>query len=128
MTNVVHEISVAHDFSKEPCGRTRQDGCFSGQEFREKYLAPALLKPGALLVNLDDTDGYSSSFLEEAFGGLVRNQGFCPDDLRKKLRILSLQDPTLIDEIDQYLDEAYKDTAQGILHPEPGKVVGVLRT
>jgi hypothetical protein len=36
---------------------------------------------------LDGTRGYLSSFLEEAFGGLVRRHGFKPSDLSQVLEI-----------------------------------------
>lgn len=108
MTNIVREISVAKDFSPEPAGRTKVDGPFSAEDFRERVLAPALMRPCLILVNLDGTVGYASSFLEETFGGLVREHGFVPENLRRKMRIISEEDPTLILEIDQYLDEAHE--------------------
>jgi hypothetical protein len=40
-------------------------------------------------VVLDGTAGYPSSFLEEAFGGLVRQRGFSHRDLDKKLTVIA---------------------------------------
>jgi hypothetical protein len=38
-------------------------------------------------VVIDDVEGYGSSFLEEAFGGLVRKGHFSAETLREKLKI-----------------------------------------
>ena len=83
-------ISIARDFSEFPAGREREDGPNSGQRFREEILGPALraTKPDDIVeVNLDGTMGYGSSFLEEAFGGLVRNDGYTREVLSQKLII-----------------------------------------
>jgi hypothetical protein len=79
-------IRIATDFSRTPGGRYREDGDFSGEQFREEFLVPALDNPEGVIVFLDDTDGYPSSFLEEAFGGLVR-AGFSNADLQRRLVI-----------------------------------------
>lgn len=81
-------ISVATDFSPSPAGRYPEDGPFPGAVFRDKLLIPALQAHEKVTVNLDGTSGYGSSFLEEAFGGLVR-KGFSPTSLREKLSLES---------------------------------------
>ena len=69
-------ISVARDFSPVPGGRHPRNGPFSGEEFRERTLVPALQDvPGRysrVVVDLDGADTYIGSFLEEVFGGLLR--------------------------------------------------------
>jgi len=79
-------ISIAHEYSETPAGRYREDGPFSGQRFREELLVPALQQNEAVEVNLDGVVGFGSSFLEEAFGGLVR-AGYRAADLRSRLQI-----------------------------------------
>lgn len=59
------------DFTKTPGGRYRNDGPFSAEEWRDDYLVPAA-KIGPIVVDLDGTAGIASSFIEEAFGGLMR--------------------------------------------------------
>ncbi len=80
------------DYTRYPGPRYRQDGAFSGQEFREDVLVPALrnalAKHGTVSVILDNVAGYGSSFLEESFGGLLRN-GFSIEDLSRHLRIVA---------------------------------------
>lgn len=82
-------ISIANDFSPAPAGRYRKDGPFPGEVFRDSLLIPALQAADEVVVDLDGTSGYGSSFLEEAFGGLVRTAGFTAEDLKKRLRIRS---------------------------------------
>lgn len=79
-------INIDREFSPFPAGRYREDGPFSGQAFREDVLAPALKSFPNVHVSLDGTLGLGSSFLEEAFGGLVR-AGFAASELHRKLKI-----------------------------------------
>lgn len=81
-------ISVAADFSPSPAGRYKGDGPFPGEVFRDKLLVPAVNNNDVVTVDLDGTDGYGSSFLEEAFGGLVR-KGFSETVLQQKLKLKS---------------------------------------
>lgn len=98
----VRTLSVA-EFSRFPAGRYRSDGPASGEEFRESMLAPAL-RGDPVLVLLDGTMGYGSSFLEEAFGGLVRVSGFTRPDLEQRLT-LRATDNSLVDEVWQYIQQ-----------------------
>jgi hypothetical protein len=80
-------IFVATDFSKFPAGRFYSDGEFSGQRFREEFLLPALRSSDNVKVILAGTKSYGSSFLEEAFGGLVRYGYFTSEQLAHQLEI-----------------------------------------
>jgi hypothetical protein len=99
-----HMISIAEDFSVYPGGRTPEDGDFSGQEFRDNILIPALRKYDMVEVNLDGTRGYGSSFLEESFGGLLRN-GFTFNEVKRKLLIISSRN-SFKEEIEGYIAKA----------------------
>lgn len=69
------EISIRKDYTKLPGGRKIKDGKGSGEGFKE--LIKSRLVNGTntpLLIDLDDTPGFESSFLDEAFGGLIRDQ------------------------------------------------------
>lgn len=84
-------IVVARDFSRYPGGRYKVDGEFSGEAFREEKLVPALREAndtrGRVVVDIDGAAGYPSSFLEEAFGGLVREGHFTAAELSSLLVI-----------------------------------------
>lgn len=95
-------INVARDFTRYPSGRYRADSRFSGQRFRDDFIIPALQKNDKVIVELDGTLGYGSSFLDEAFGGLARLGLFAKDVLLAKL-ILRTDDPILKAEVMGYL-------------------------
>lgn len=84
-------ISIAESFSKFPAGRYKEDGPFNGARFRDEILIPALNKAvqskSKLVVLLDGVIGYSSSFLEEVFGGLARSGALSADAIRSSLEI-----------------------------------------
>lgn len=104
MTKQQKIINIGADFSTEPYGRYPDDGETNGTRFREEFLVPALNSDEQVTVILDKTEGYGSSFLDEAFGGLVRIHGLQPTDLHKRIKLISEDDPSLITEIWEYID------------------------
>lgn len=104
-------INIAKDFSKTPGARYYTEGDFSGQEFREKLLRPKFLetqKSGEkLIINFDGGYGYPTSFLEEAFGGLVREFG--SKEVLNGIELISEDEPSLVDEVITYIKEAKKE-------------------
>lgn len=98
------------DFSKTPGSRYRDEGkkAHSGQEFREDTLEPnfkiAIAKNQKLLVDLDGTIGYGTSWLEEVFGGLARAYG--KEKVLNLLDFKSEEEDYLIDDIKQYIKDA----------------------
>jgi len=99
-------IEIVRDFSDEPIGRYLADSPYCGEVFRDNYLVPALSEYDRVIIQLDGTEGYGSSFLEEAFGGLVRLRGFSREDLNERLQLVSDEDETLVTEIKEYIDTA----------------------
>ncbi len=81
-------ISIAKDFSRYPAGRYTSKGHFSGERFRKEYILPVLNDDRELTIIMDGTVGYGSSFLEEAFGGLIR-EGFELEYLKEKLKLVA---------------------------------------
>jgi hypothetical protein len=79
-------INVAKEFSRTPGGRYYTDGEASGQEFRERILMPALRQYDSLIIELDGTRGYPSSFLDEAFVGAVRELGMSAADFMSRVK------------------------------------------
>ena len=84
----IRTISVASDFSPSPAGRFVDDGPFPGALFRDRFLLPALRGEEQVLVDLTGTELPGSSFLEEAFGGLIR-AGFSEEFLRSHIKVQS---------------------------------------
>ena len=105
-------LRIADDFSATPGSRYESEGEFSGEEFRRTVLLPRLRESLAsgdkLLVDLDGTAGYGTSFLEEAFGGLVRDEGIDSERLREVLLFKSNEEEYLIDDIWAYIDDAQR--------------------
>lgn len=106
-------ISIATQFSRTPAGRYKSDGPKSGELFRESMLVPSLSNNDEVVVSLDDTIGFGSSFLEEAFGGLVR-AGFSADVLKKKL-IITSKLTTYKNRVWQYIADAEKRRTANVI-------------
>lgn len=98
-------IEIAQAFSKFPAGRFKSDGPFSGEKFRDDILVPALKSGVRVRVLLDGVAGYGSSFLEEAFGGLVRKKLVPKSDLLTRVELVA-SDPSLVEEIKEYMVDA----------------------
>lgn len=84
-------IVLARDFARHPGPRFVSQGPNSGEKFR-KLLVKNLTDYDKVAVDLDGTSGIGSSFLDEAFGGLVFAEGFSPSDVRRRVRVISLLD------------------------------------
>lgn len=97
-------IDIAKQFSTLPAGRDPKDGPNSGERFRREFLVPAFSDYEKVVVILDGTEGYGSSFLDESFGGLIRVEGMTADDLHRRLEIISNDDETFRDEAWEYID------------------------
>ncbi|MFV0326359.1 MAG: STAS-like domain-containing protein [Bacteroides xylanisolvens] len=72
-------INIAKEFSSVLGGRWERLGPHSGEEFYRDKLLPAYLNVsegnGKVIIELDGTKGYPSSFLDQSFGELARNYG-----------------------------------------------------
>ncbi len=100
---------IAVEFGRTPSARKDEEGKLSGMELR------GILKPliyqcinanEILVVDLDGTAGYGTSFLEEVFGGLIRIEGFSFRDLKQYVEFKTDEDPELEDEIWEYISDA----------------------
>lgn len=98
------KINIANQFSPFPGGRYISDGEYSGEEFRTRFLVPALKAREKIVLELDGTRGYGSSFLEEVFGGLVR-LGYTKEFIRESIQLVTARE-SLIKEILEYIEHA----------------------
>lgn len=101
-------INVAEEFTDSPGGRYKNEGKYSGEEFRETLLIPrfmeAIKKHDILEINMDGCFGYPSSFIDESFGGLARK--FTNYKILDYIKIVSNDEPGLIDDIEQCINHA----------------------
>ena len=95
------------DFTIFPNTRHRDEGEGSGEQFFEEYLKPAyekaVAKNESLEVDLDGTEGYATSFLDESFGLLA--EFFGSNEVLNRLKIISLEEPDWENEIKSYILE-----------------------
>jgi hypothetical protein len=104
------EIKIARDFSYTPGPRYIEEGKNSGEKFRQEILADtfkhAITDDKKVIVDLDGTDGYGTSFLEESFGGLIRNDEISYYEIINRLEIISKEEEYLKDDVYEYLIDA----------------------
>lgn len=90
------------EFSEYPGPRYKTQGSNSGQEFYEKFLKLKFqevldINYDFLVVDLDGTAGYASSFIDEAFGNLLVDYNY--QEVIKKLKIISIEEESWEDVI-----------------------------
>lgn len=105
-------LYIGKQFSDDPAGRYYTDGDGSGEEFREeilRFLFGNVSGKGKVVINIDENvEGYGSSFLVEAFAGLVKHGYFSREFIKDHL-FLEYSDPDFDfykNKIYQYLDQA----------------------
>ena len=101
-------IKLSKDFSDIPGGRYIAEGDYSGELFRESILLSkyeeAEQQNELLEIDFDGCFGIGTSFLEEAFGGLVRVHN--KHGVLKRLRIIATEDETIPGNIKRFVEEA----------------------
>lgn len=113
-------ISVARDYSPHPGPRLIRQGPHSGEKFR-RMLVDALNKYDRVIVDLDGTSGFGSSFLDEVFGGLVRVDNFRLRDLKDRLKIKSDLDFSYKVEAEEAIAEAEQFMVGGKVREATGR-------
>ena len=109
MEKIVYD--VGSKFHHRPMGRKRVDGDYSGEVFRQDVLLPffeaAHIKDEILVLDFNNVSMAGSSFLEEAFGGLVRD-GIKKENILKHLEIVVDEElkELIEDRIYQYIQSA----------------------
>ena len=112
------KLNIAEEFSPMPIGRYEKNSNYSGERFRKEFLLPrfkdALESKDTLLIDLEGVAGLSSSFLEEAFGGLVEVTEEKPDTVLEVLRFTP--EGTYFD---PYIDNIKDFIRRGQAHQKP---------
>lgn len=88
-------FTVAQNFSRRPGGRRIANGRFSGEEFRETVALRLLQEYDHVVFDLTGSAGYSSGFLDEAFGGLIAH--FSLEELQRRIEIIAADDPGAVE-------------------------------
>lgn len=103
-------INIATDFSRTPGPRYIEEGEFSAQFFLEKLLLEkfeeVVSTKSKLVIVLDGTAGFATSFLEGSFGELQRIYNSKGIRISNYLEFVSNEEPYLKDEILEYIEEA----------------------
>ena len=104
------------DFTEYPGVRYIGQGDDTGEQYYYEHIKPSfencIKENKILVVDLDDTAGYASSFLDECFGNLVYD--FDYDQIKKRLKIISTQEPDWIEVIfEETLPEWLKKKNEG---------------
>lgn len=94
----------AHEFTDIPIGRFRTDGDLSAEVFRDDILIPLLANHNKVILDLNGVFGFGSSFLDEAFCGIIRRKLYTVDELLTKLEIICDDDPMTVRQIHKYLN------------------------
>ncbi|HDR1137458.1 TPA: STAS-like domain-containing protein [Pasteurella multocida] len=101
------------DLTLFPGPRYIRLGEYSGEWFREDILIPSIRTDSDIIIDLDGVAGYGSSFLEEAFGGAIR-RGIDKDIILLIIdKLISNDDPDLVNEIRNYVIEAIEALKYG---------------
>lgn len=100
-------INVADDFSIIPSGRQLSDGSATGQHFYQILVdsLSCLSKGEQLTINFDGVLTAGSSFLDEAFAGLVRNGIISKKDFHKAIVIIANEHPEIKEKISKYVKD-----------------------
>ncbi len=108
-TNSKHIFIIAKDFSSCPGGRAISTGDYSAELLYTKHLKPLFRKivdaNHLLLIDLDGTQGYAISFLDEVFGR------FTTDFTQKEMSLLKVksnEDPELLAGIQDCVKEWFE--------------------
>lgn len=108
------KLVIVEEFSPRPYGRYPSDGDYCGEIFRKELLAPRLrrcVQQGNVLeVILDGYNRYGRSFLDEAFGGLIREEGFTYETVKKHL----IYRHSLVESIEMLIKERIEAAAKAV--------------
>lgn len=104
-------INIAKEYTETPGARYISDGPYSGEDFRDNILESkykeCIENKEKLVINFDGGYGYSTGFLEECFGGLVR-KGYNGDEILEIMIFISEEEPDLVEDIIEYITDAEK--------------------
>ncbi|WP_279152634.1 STAS-like domain-containing protein [Photobacterium iliopiscarium] len=105
-------IHVITDFHPKPYGRYKEDGKGAGVYFRA-LLVKEFENSDSLKVVLTGYNRYGRSFIDEAFGGLIREEGFTKAQLNERLSYEHKDVKSIENLIAERIDAAERDRLSG---------------
>lgn len=103
-------ILKVKEFTEYPGPRYQHQGKKSGEEYYyevlKKEFTNAMQSDSTLVIDLDGTAGYASSFIDEAFGNLIYD--FDYSEITKRIEILSLREPDWIELVKNDIFQEWK--------------------
>lgn len=96
---------VVAEYTDMPIGRNGLDGPKNGADFRDNLLIPALREYRKVNVDFNGTLGTTPSFLEEVFGGIVRNRFMSGDELLSRVNVV-YKFESVKNNVRKYINEA----------------------
>jgi hypothetical protein len=98
---------VVAEYTDMPIGRNDLDGPKNGADFRDNHLLPALKEYEVVSVDFNGTLGTTPSFLEEVFGGVVRNGHMSASELTRRVPVI-YKFESVKNNVKKYIAEADK--------------------
>lgn len=80
---------IANDFHKRPSGRYKTDGEYSAEHLRKIIIDKLKSSDEKLFINISGLSMFSSPFIDECFGGMIRNNLICKDELLQQIEFIS---------------------------------------
>ena len=102
-----YNIKIARDFTKAPGFRFKKQGPKSGEELREHLREPLFEDPDdkhIITIDFNGCYGFATSFLEEAFGGLVRKTKM--KNILERFRFVADDNHEVKESVIRYIKEA----------------------
>jgi len=93
------------EYTDTPIGRNALDGPKNGADYRENHIVPALGEYEIVKLDFSKTIGTTPSFLEEIFGGIIRDKILTPAELKRRTEVISKYESVKRNVI-KYIDEA----------------------
>lgn len=110
MNNV---FRIANDFYKRPSGRYKTDGKYTAEHLREIIIDKLKSSDEKLFIDISGLSMFSSPFIDECFGGMIRNNLISKDELLKRIEFISDEysdkDKSIIEKILTNIDEFKKE-------------------
>ncbi|MFF7063580.1 STAS-like domain-containing protein [Pseudomonas sp. NPDC008258] len=92
-------------YTDTPIGRNSLDGPKNGADYRDNVIVPALSDYQTIKLDFSETIGTTPSFLEEIFGGIIRDRILSPTELKRRVIVISKYE-SVKRNIIKYIDEA----------------------